>query len=645
MKTLLLVGAIFFMCIAHGIRVIRWRLFIEIYEKPNDGNLFRALSVGYLLNYILPLKAGDLARVFISGNKMKNGKALGLSTVIVDRYLDIICVGLVFIILTLTSSSSVLRQSAVFYIAASAVMFGAAVILYLLKSFVKKIVVSFAKIFNNTIESGILRFAWALIWNFKDIFLKINKAKLFLTTIGMWSLYALSYYFFAEFLTSIGTHTTMSEVFTVLFAQNGVSSSTVNTIMFWSSNAVSENTVYTVIYMIVPVIIILLVSYFPEFKNSADENVDDGYLSLLPHLNSKERLDFLENYFSDKNREYLENYLKINQDVSIIRDFSAGSNATTLLCIDGNRTFFRKYAFGDDGKKLYEQQKWIENNSNILPLPEIIKHDNTDEYCFYDMPYNSHAVGLFEYAHSMPMDKVWLIVRQALNKLENSIYKMNVRKADKDTIHKYIELKVENNLYRIKRFKRISALQQYETVFINGVEYKNLNYYEKYLKKEYLEQIFKNDTYSVIHGDMTIENIICTRGDDGRDGFYIIDPNTGNVHDSPNLDYGKLLQSIHGGYEFLMSTKSVSVKENHIDFLFTRSSAYIELHKLLEEYMQRNFSYERIRSIYFHEIIHWLRLMPYKIEKDGKRALLFYAGMLMVMNDVINTYGGYTEDD
>lgn len=31
--------------------------------------------------------------------------------------------------------------------------------------------------------------------------------------------------------------------------------------------------------------------------------------------------------------------------------------------------------------------------------------------------------------------------------------------------------------------------------------------------------------------------------------------------------------------------------------------------------------------------------MPYKIEKDGKRAFLFYAGMLMVMDDVINMYG------
>ena len=54
--------------------------------------------------------------------------------------------------------------------------------------------------------------------------------------------------------------------------------------------------------------------------------------------------------------------------------------------------------------------------------------------------------------------------------------------------------------------------------------------------------------------------------------------------------------------------------------------------------MREHFAKERVKSIYYHEIIHWLRLMPYKIEKNGKRVLLFYAGMLMVMNDVINNF-------
>ena len=159
-----------------------------------------------------------------------------------------------------------------------------------------------------------------------------------------------------------------------------------------------------------------------------------------------------------------------------------------------------------------------------------------------------------------------------------------------------------------------------------------------YLSEEHLYDIFKNDTYSEIHGDLTIENIICTRNADGDDDFYIIDPNTGNVHDSSNLDYGKLLQSIHGGYEFLMATKNVSIEKNHINFVFTKSESYTYLYSMLDEYMREHFTQERVKSIYYHEIIHWLRLMPYKIEKNGKRVLLFYAGMLMVMNDVINNF-------
>ena len=60
--------------------------------------------------------------------------------------------------------------------------------------------------------------------------------------------------------------------------------------------------------------------------------------------------------------------------------------------------------------------------------------------------------------------------------------------------------------------------------------------------------------------------------------------------------------------------------------------------------MDFNFKKEKIRSIYFHEIVHWLRLMQYKIKKDGKRALIFYSGLLMVLNDVIEKYGDRDEN-
>nr|MCR4728319.1 UPF0104 family protein [Lachnospiraceae bacterium] len=130
----------------------------------------------------------------------------------------------------------------------------------------------------------------------------------------------------------------------------------------------------------------------------------------------------------------------------------------------------------------------------------------------------------------------------------------------------------------------------------------------------------------------------CVRDGAYENGFYLIDPNTGNVLDSPNLDYGKMLQSLHGGYEFLMSVKNVTVEENRIDFMFAKSSVYTDLYAWMGGYLAGLFDGSRIRSIYFHEVVHWLRLMPYKIDKDIRTAPVFYAGMIMVMNDVFDRF-------
>lgn len=632
---------------AHLARIYRWSLFINVYENPPLKRLIQASSIGYMLNYIVPFKLGDIVRAWYASRKMRNGKTLALSTVIVDRFFDILIVGIIFTALSLGQGSrggaDDIYGTAVFYVKTAAIIYGTVVLIYAFRTYVKKIIALLARVFNERIENSILKFSFALISNFKDIFKKINPVRLMVSTVGMWVLYISSYYTFSIFLTAVeGQGVTWMDVFTMLFSQESIMLSTGKSSLFWQDQRIPLHPYYMLIYTMIPLAALVGISVIIKDRNDYKSG-NPHYINLLPHMDSSERLTFLENYFSDQNKEYIMNYLKINQDISIIRDYSAGSNATTMLCMDSEQTFFRKYAFGEDGDKLYQQVLWIEENSQQLRLPDILKQGKTDAYCFYDMPYDSHAVGLFEYVHSMPTEQSWQMIKNVLESLEISIYKIGERKADKETISRYVNDKVKRNLEKIKRAKRIIALQQYDTIIINGVEYNNLPYYKRFLCDSYLTEIFINDKYAVIHGDLTIENIICTRGNDGRDNFYIIDPNTGNIHDSPNLDYGKLLQSIHGGYEFLMAAKDVSVDGNHINFLFTQSSAYKELHGLLKSYMQERFGEERTKSIYFHEIIHWLRLMPYKIEKDGKRALLFYAGMLRVLHDVVEMYGDVNE--
>lgn len=631
----MLIIAIVLVCLAHFIRTLRWELFVKTYEKPNTKNLLQSLSIGYFINSFIPFKAGDLVRAWISGRKMKNGRGFALATVIVDRYLDILVVGILFAIFSAFNLDS--ADSVWFYMFLAVGVLAVTVLVYILRGYVKRILKNIAGIFNAGIEIRLLRFFWSLIWSFKDIFKKISKTRLLLETLGMWILYLASYYCFAAFLSHQGSNVNWLDVFYMLFTKNSIHVGSLGAITF-TQGMMNAQMIWTGIYLFAPIVILFVISLCLKSKDDETLDSEEEYLNLIPQLDENERLNFLETYFSNERREYIESYLKINQNILIIRDYSAGSNATTMLCMNNGKNFFRKYAFGADGDKLYQQIEWLQRFKDIIPLPDIMQYQKQDNFCYYDMPYDSQAVGLFDYAHSMPKENAWKFIKKATECLENSLYKVNQRPADKATIDEYIKSKVNKNLDKIMNAKYLKRLMEYDKIIINGRSFHNLPYYLPYLSEEHLYDIFKNDTYSEIHGDLTIENIICTRNADGEDDFYIIDPNTGNIHDSSNLDYGKLLQSIHGGYEFLMATKNVSIEKNRINFVFTKSEAYTYLYDMLDKYMREHFEEERVKSIYYHEIIHWLRLMPYKIEKNGKRVLLFYAGMLMVMYDVVNNF-------
>ena len=317
--------AIITILLAHGIRIYRWKQFICIYEKPNDANLLAALAIGYFLNFLLPYKMGDLARAYFAGRTMKNGKTLALTTVIVDRCLDVLAVGIIFaIILTLSCW-----------------------IIYIWgKRYVKKFLNLIASIFNNRMQLLILNFGWALIQNFKDIFKRINKIMLLISTMSMWLLYGVSYYYLAKAISERGERHFWQEIFVMLFAQDSVTKSTFK-IREAGDNFGSFSWLIN-LYFVIPLMLMLLIAFFGRkyYKSDTGSN-EEGYLNLLPYVNRYERLDFLERYFTENDKDYLEAYIQLNQHVSIIRDCSAGSKATTLLCRNNDSLFWRKYAFGE----------------------------------------------------------------------------------------------------------------------------------------------------------------------------------------------------------------------------------------------------------------------------------------------------------
>lgn len=647
MSGIIFLAAVILLFAGHYFRVLRWRQFIEIYELPGRSMLMRALSVGYVVNFFIPFRIGDLVRAVLSGRKLNNGFSFALATIIVDHVLDVPVVGCIFLIMLLFNpTDKEIFYSLVFYIIILLLFLLFLVLAIVLNGKVKKIIKKVCSIFNSQIELRLMFFSWGCIVAFKDIFRNINKRKLFFYSGMMWIIYLLSYFCITEYLILSGITLKFNDFFALLFSGGSMKNSLI--ISAWQMSEGVSLLYILSCYIILPLGLILILSNLPEYmKNHVRQLMTSTagvpqMLNLLPHISEQDRLQFLETYFSDYRRDYFENYLELNRDIRIIQDFSAGSNATTMLCMDEEKTFFRKYAFGKDGSKLYEQVKWIREHQSDLYLPYILREQHESKYCCYDMEYHATAVGMFNYIHSTPTNQSWAVLRQALSDLSKQLHSLNCHAGDSETLQKYIDTKVTGNIAKIESSREIHQLLDYDNLMINGRKYRNLKQLKRWLEPEFLTTIFCDDNYSDIHGDLTVENIICW--ENGHESpYYFIDPNRGNIHESPALDYAKLLQSLHGGYEFLMRTEHIEVKNNNINFLFTCSKSYAELFRLYREYLHEQFSYAQVRSIFFHEVVHWLRLMPYKIEKNGSRAVLFYAGMIMVFNDTIDWYGELNE--
>ena len=635
--------AVALLVVGHVLRMFRWKLLLTIYEKPNQAKLMLALAVGYTINFFIPFRLGDVVRAILSGRKLKNGVSFAFSTLILEHFTDIPIVCTIFLLLArIRTNTDVDFNPAIQYSILTVAILILCVVAIKFSGYFKAIAKSACSIFNDQIKYALLFFLWGLITAFKDVFISISKKKLLMYTSCMWMVYISSYYCLTQAIVSASVSVNFTQIFTLIFSQGGfsVTNSFIFLDLFGPINLIA---LIMVIYIVASLVLLLILSLFFRYRESKQNNGHtevsaEKIQKLLPLINEQDRLRFFESYFSTGRSDNLKKFIINNRDIHILQDLTAGSSAVTMLCMDENSTFYRKYALGKYGDKLYEQVQWIHVHKNILPLPVILYEQYTDEYCIYDMEYNSAAIGLFNYIHSASSESSWEILKMAIGHIRETLHTINLRPAERNLVDRYIKEKIYGNLHKIEAAKELRPLLEYDTLVINGESYRNLSYLKKWLETSFLKRVFSDDMYSNIHGDFTVENLICVETNQTCP-FYYIDPNTGNIHDTPALDYAKLLQSLHGGYEFLMRTDNVRVERNEIQFVALKSKRYADIYSNYRDYLQKHFSFEQIRSIYFHEVVHWLRLMPYKITNDSTRAVLFYAGLIRVFNDTVEWYG------
>lgn len=620
MMYFLFILSIVLIVVGHIFKAKRWSLFINVYEDSSLKVTLRSLSIGHLINALVPYRVGDIVRIILSGRKMKNGYAFSFATVVADLYVDSLIVGLSFLFLYVLGKGGIKLESIItIYIVIFILIIVFTMIAIFFRKQVKQLIAKVASLFNQKIELALLYSSYLFIASLKSILTKIDKIKFTLYTVFMWVCYVLSYILFGSFLVKLSFSISSLDVFITLFTPSAIYTVEQASLIYWVS------------FLTIPLVVCLLVS----FVLKASEN--QKQMLAIPQVNMRDRLNFLKTYYYEDNIEHFNDYLAINKDVSVIKDYSSGSDASTILIMDNNGLHFRKYGFGKEAKKIVEQIKWIEETSSTISLPQIEKKEIKESYSVYDMPCLNGAVGLFEYIHTVPVSDSWTIIEKVLNDIKNKLY-INCDKADPKKIYEYIDNKIIKNINIIKTGnKYVNNLERYDYIVVNGVRYNTLKHYDYLFTKEKLFSIFSNDLISNIHGDITVDNIIC-KSDDQNKSYYLIDPNTGNILNSIYIDYSKLLQSLHGNYEFLMMVNDVEINDNEIKYLSTNSKEYSSLYEKYKEYLNNTFKQEEIISIYYHEIVNWLRLIPYKYRKNEKTAVVFYTALLAILSDLEKTY-------
>jgi len=97
---LLMVGlCVLSVLLSMWLKAVRWRLFFPDSSKLRVSGLLQALYIGYMVNTVLPLRAGEVVRAFAAAEIEHTSRSTSLATVLIEKVLDVGTMALVLFLL------------------------------------------------------------------------------------------------------------------------------------------------------------------------------------------------------------------------------------------------------------------------------------------------------------------------------------------------------------------------------------------------------------------------------------------------------------------------------------------------------------------------------------------------------------------
>ncbi len=609
---MLFAAAIATLVLAHVLRAVRYSMLFPADHRPRTFHLAVGLSIGYVVNTLLPLRIGELVRgLYVS---VRAGQSVGtvLATIVFERMTDLVAVLLILLLPHLIAGTPAPSLVGLATMAGVAGAIGLGAVLVHRSRTARQGLWAATSIFNDHIHLWLIDAAWTLS---QLVTSRADRHRSYwLLTIPMWATYFASYALLAR------------------AAGAGMESVTDGLLAKPLSAMIGASPLDRVLLLVacIAALSILLAGVIAD-GSGIQRSIHRALKLGLPEVGPSKSMSraafardedygaILRAHFTEAKTAAAGFGVHGLDGAVVLRLLPGGSDALTAVVRVDNRFVVRKFAMGEAAAKLNEQATWLLKHRVDLPLADIIAERRDCAQCRYDMPYLASAHDLYEMVHVMPVEASRRLLGEVVDHVDRWHQAHHAGRCDESALDAYVERKVVANAAAALEFVRRRLPEQYA---INNEAYA-LDEWRRLLDSDWIRHQLRERGTGSIHGDLTIENIIVCP--ERCPDWYLIDPNPTNLFDTPLIDWAKLMQSLNLGYEALDRGPPARLEDGAIHLMFSRSRTYAELHDELDRLLDQRLDGGARREVAFHELVNYLRLIPYKMRNQPAKAMTFFA--------------------
>ncbi len=651
----LVVAGILLQIIGHVIRAKKHALLLEQIRPIRFMEVFKGQMIGFLFNASLPLRLGEIIRAHYIGKGVKISRSAVFGTILFERIVDLVVVMSFALLVPLFFLPKTSLEPFLLVIGNALLSLALLVVaVWSIRSQyprLLRLIYHSTALFNQKIKNRLRLMSWSLIYGLKTVLNYHILPRYLYLSVAMWLCYGLSIALIAgalqPHLMSIAS-STISSYLSISTPIGPTYLVSYRAILAGLLQTLGENGTYILSFSILSWLIlvvpsIILGTYYVIRRQSITNN---SRLSRVEVMKNKLYRDvdisgefgsFLDTYFKGVELNRILNNHEMAKEFTVVKTFKGGSNALTLLAWQNDKMVVKKITLPQFADKLSAQYQWLHQRHHLEHTAKVLEEEkNSDSYAI-NLTYHDDYITFFDFVHSSSVLSSWRVLRNILDFMNSEIYKPTIINDQQHKLDEYIENKVIGKVRDAANTSTtISRALEEERLIVNGRKLMNFN--------EVIKKIQQNKTAmsdvanfneSPIHGDLTVDNIIVNPV---NKDFVLLDPNNENAISDAVTDYGKMFQSLHSGYEFLVLIKSAELTGNKIVFEEKTSMQYNNLYKRLSTYLSNELPTDQYRAILFHEAVHYCRMLTYRVHINPQSAIAFYAIAVRLFNDFIEQY-------